>query len=109
MLRIKLTMLEVFESCWILYTNQKIIKLEIITPSNTNSARLKRLVESTARDLFIISGNRLTHNIIAHKTQIINTIIITLAANPLSVKNPPGYVEIKEVIIIKNIINDALP
>ena len=53
--------------------------------------------------------NMLINNIIDHKIQINGNTIITAVEVPLSLKNPPGYVAIIQVIIIKNIIKKILP
>jgi hypothetical protein len=55
------------------------------------------------------SGNKLEPISNDHKIQIISIIIIPNAEVDLSLKKPPGYVEIVIVIAIINNINPILP
>jgi hypothetical protein len=56
-----------------------------------------------------ISGNDTAPNNIDHKIQIISTSIITAVEVEASLKNPPGYVDIVNVINAKNTKNRILP
>jgi hypothetical protein len=61
------------------------------------------------KELSNTSGNKLEPNNKADKIQIISIIIIPNAEVDLSLKNPPGYVEIAIVTAIINNINPILP
>ena len=78
-------------------------------PNNANNERLNKFVLSFKGELSNISGNVLAPNTIADKIQTRSKRIITEADISLSLKNPPGYVEIKIVIIAMNIKNAILP
>jgi hypothetical protein len=78
-------------------------------PNNANNERLNKLVLSFKGALSNISGNVLAPNIIADTIHIISKRIITVPDLDLSLKNPPGYVEIKIVIIAINTKNAILP
>ncbi len=78
-------------------------------PNNANNERLNKLVLSFKDEPSNISGNVLAPNVIADIIHIISKRIITAPDVSLSLKNPPGYVEIKTVIIAMNIKNAILP
>jgi hypothetical protein len=59
--------------------------------------------------LLNISGNVFEPNMIADTIHIISKRIITVEDVALSLKNPPGYVDIKIVIIAMKIKNAMLP
>jgi hypothetical protein len=78
-------------------------------PNKANNERLNRLVLSFKIELSNISGNVFVPNIIADIIHIISKRIIIVPDLDLSLKNPPGYVEIKIVIIAMNTKNAMLP
>jgi hypothetical protein len=105
----KLTVLEFSERLCKLYTIQQINKLDIIKPNNVNKARLNKPSLSKFIGLSEISGNETAPNNTDHKIQIISMSIITAAEVDASLKNPPGYVDIANVIDTKNTKNKMLP
>jgi hypothetical protein len=78
-------------------------------PNNANNERLNRLVLLFEGELSNISGNVLAPNTIADRIHITSIIIITAEEVSLSLKNPPGYVEIKIVIIAMKTKNAMIP
>ena len=85
------------------------IKLEITSPNNINSDLLNKLVFEFIPVLSITSENKLAPNNVDHNMHINKSNINTPADLVLSLKNPPGYVEIMKVIIITKMRNKALP
>jgi hypothetical protein len=84
-------------------------KPEITIPNNANNERLNKFVLLFKGALSNISGNVVELIPIADVIHIISKRIITAADVSLSLKKPPGYVEIKIVIIAMNIKNAMLP
>jgi hypothetical protein len=85
------------------------IKLEIIIPNKANNERLKKFNLLSIAKLSNISGNCIEPSITDHKIHINNKIRIETPDIVLSLKNPPGYVEITIVIITRNNKNNILP
>lgn len=78
-------------------------------PNNVNKARLNKSILPKFIGLSEIPGNDTAPNNIDHKIQIISISIITAVEVDASLKNPPGYVDIANVIDTKNIKNKILP
>ena len=78
-------------------------------PNKNNKERLNKFILSLTTELLSASGNKLNPRTNDDKIDINSIIIIPKEAIDLSLKNPPGYVEIVIVTVIINNKNPKLP